>query len=554
MADLARIKSNVAKMAAQGAPEEDIDGYIASEGVTIDDVRNFKLTPPTPTPQQAATKEPPKDGFVQNLKSDVKNRLGQISEIESAQKSGQQGAVESGFQKAGVAAGLTADVVGNAVGSTAKAGYQALPMSVQDPINKVGKELLQTPIVQGTLSLAGKGAEAVRELKTKNPRLYRNLGAGINLGAVISPKPSLPKSSPSVTAKLGKAIEGVADKQITKSKEKFAKKLISPIDSKAVREAQVKNSSVNMLGTVTPNASKFDNEVAKEVAKVEGVKAGQIFQKNYNAISEAVSKEAEVLQKTLDANDVPLTPQDFQLAAKNIGDRLAQDINITGDSEKIAKKVLSKYSEIIMSRPRTAANLLRARKDLDSWIKIKMEDTVFDPVRENAISSAVKAIRQESNDLISSKFSNVDVKNSLSRQHKLLSAMENIAPKAAEQAKTKIGRAAQAVGKVTESKGKVAQAAAIGVGAGGALLLTKSVPVLAGLGLGAYMVKKGTETVLSPQGVKALGKLLQSNDTDIVRSISVNRALLLDIVNNATTEDNNFITDAQGNKYPFPNK
>lgn len=42
MADLARIKSNVAKMAAQNAPEEDIDGYIASEGVTIDDVRNFK--------------------------------------------------------------------------------------------------------------------------------------------------------------------------------------------------------------------------------------------------------------------------------------------------------------------------------------------------------------------------------------------------------------------------------------------------------------------------------------------------------------------------------
>jgi len=42
MADLARIKRNVAKMAAQNAPEADIDGYIASEGVTIDDVRNFK--------------------------------------------------------------------------------------------------------------------------------------------------------------------------------------------------------------------------------------------------------------------------------------------------------------------------------------------------------------------------------------------------------------------------------------------------------------------------------------------------------------------------------
>lgn len=42
MADLARIKNNVAKMASQNAPVEDIDGYIASEGVTVDDVRNFK--------------------------------------------------------------------------------------------------------------------------------------------------------------------------------------------------------------------------------------------------------------------------------------------------------------------------------------------------------------------------------------------------------------------------------------------------------------------------------------------------------------------------------
>lgn len=47
MADLAKIKRNVAKMAAMNAPEGDIDGYIASEGVTIDDVRNFKAIPQT---------------------------------------------------------------------------------------------------------------------------------------------------------------------------------------------------------------------------------------------------------------------------------------------------------------------------------------------------------------------------------------------------------------------------------------------------------------------------------------------------------------------------
>lgn len=46
MADLARIKRNVSKMVSMGAPESDIDGYIASEGVTIEDVRNYNPTLP----------------------------------------------------------------------------------------------------------------------------------------------------------------------------------------------------------------------------------------------------------------------------------------------------------------------------------------------------------------------------------------------------------------------------------------------------------------------------------------------------------------------------
>lgn len=49
--DLARVKRNVAKMAAQGAPEADIDGYIASEGTSVDAVRAFN---------PAATAKPPR--------------------------------------------------------------------------------------------------------------------------------------------------------------------------------------------------------------------------------------------------------------------------------------------------------------------------------------------------------------------------------------------------------------------------------------------------------------------------------------------------------------
>lgn len=56
MADLDRIKRNVAKMAQMNAPESDIDGYIASEGVTLEQVRSHKIgsqiSQPTKQPVQ----------------------------------------------------------------------------------------------------------------------------------------------------------------------------------------------------------------------------------------------------------------------------------------------------------------------------------------------------------------------------------------------------------------------------------------------------------------------------------------------------------------------
>lgn len=48
MSDLDRIKRNVSKMAQMGAPEEDIDGYIASEGVTVEQVRAHQIQPAIP--------------------------------------------------------------------------------------------------------------------------------------------------------------------------------------------------------------------------------------------------------------------------------------------------------------------------------------------------------------------------------------------------------------------------------------------------------------------------------------------------------------------------
>jgi len=65
MADLAKIKRNVARMVSMNAPESDIDGYIASEGVTVDDVRNYKAPPLLPLREEQRAK--PKGSYMDGV-------------------------------------------------------------------------------------------------------------------------------------------------------------------------------------------------------------------------------------------------------------------------------------------------------------------------------------------------------------------------------------------------------------------------------------------------------------------------------------------------------
>jgi hypothetical protein len=64
MADLAKVKRNVSKMVGMNAPEADIDAYIASEGVTVDDVRNFTGDAAAPTVNMSVT-----DAFARKQKT-----------------------------------------------------------------------------------------------------------------------------------------------------------------------------------------------------------------------------------------------------------------------------------------------------------------------------------------------------------------------------------------------------------------------------------------------------------------------------------------------------
>jgi hypothetical protein len=213
--DLARIKDNVAKMAAQNAPEADIDGYIASEGVSIDDVRNFQA-------------EQPKN-FAARMGDDLERRQLQANALSDRALNREQSTPENLAQMAGIGLGLMGDATGNAIGSA----YRYLPdvgttEFVKSGLKGIGEGInaVAPNAKTGLNYLMGEGARLAEE----NPRAAANLGAAGNILSV-APIGAASKTAVNIAGdasnlagkKMAGALEKMATpKQVAPTSEQFA--------------------------------------------------------------------------------------------------------------------------------------------------------------------------------------------------------------------------------------------------------------------------------------------------------------------------------------------
>jgi hypothetical protein len=179
MPDLAKIKRNVSKMVSLNAPETDIDSYIQSEGVTIDDIRNFK-------PQ---TEEKPQESIGQMLLGNLK---------EAGQKTYKEGIapiLEGGSTFAAGLPRLAAKIQG-------KQAEKAVFPEQETPIGKTIRGISETAgftaglpgrVALKTAQLVGQGAKALPKFLGKSmpmlakkqiPKLATRLAQGVTSGAV----------------------------------------------------------------------------------------------------------------------------------------------------------------------------------------------------------------------------------------------------------------------------------------------------------------------------------------------------------------------------------
>ena len=218
---------------------------------------------------------------------------------------------------------------------------------------------------------------------------------------------------------------------------------------------------------------------------------------------------------------------------------LAENPLITGDAENAANRLITKIQAMVAEKPAKGSELLQIRKDFDRWVESQKGGAIFDPAKENAISIANREIRKTINDFLDINAKDVGVKASLRKQSSLFNAMENIVPKAAQEADKAFVRSLQRVGDILGTKNRIVQGIAAVVGIGGLGAAATFAPAAAVVGISGWLIYSGGKLILKPQVRILLGKTiggLERNANLITRGIGIGTVGALKDNNDAISE------------------
>src|SRR3990167_2451836 len=405
--------------------------------------------------------------------------------------------------------------------------------------------ILEAPGIKQGLGLAGKGVQKLSEtpaikqageafspiteklmgLAQKYPEATKDIEDVINIatlgvGKAVS-KP-LAQATGKTLTKTGGVLEKGALESIESKQGEFIRKLVRPEQTKAVKEAKTLRTTEVGKGllkrsVIEPTPQELRMEEA--VRGVKGVAEKNTYQRNLNLIKESNRGEAENLVSQLEAVEKQVgkdrgffTPNEFKGYMDTVKKELGDNPLLVGDAEKTASKILDKFSSLVKEEGHTPTGLLSARKKLDAWMESQKGANIFDPKTESAVSIALRGIRQGGNTFLASKVPDVAVIKSLEKQTALYNTLDNLAPKAAREADTAIGRAFQRAGDAVGIRNEVVRniAAATGIFGIGAISLLN--PFAGGVATAtalSFLMYKGGKLILKPELRVQFGKLLQ---------------------------------------------
>ena len=467
----------------------------------------------------------------------MRKRRDWAGEISDAVSSGEQSFAEGVLQVAGkVGVGGTFDLIGEGLVSI----FRALPDAIEEPIRSAGSFLLNTSIGKAGLEKLGQGIETYNEWKAQNPRAARNIESVIDIGLMFAPVRGKAPTGQTRVGSLGERAAVSGERALERQKVGSVEKLVRLKQVKGVREAQVGRTKegTGLLRQKQIQPSTPEKSIINEVSKIRGVTETKTLQGSFNLISKEVEREAKKLISDLRKNDFLFPRKELLSRLRATKSTIAESPTIVGDAQKVADKLVDAFERFANENKATGSGLLQARKDFDNWIRQQKDPKIFDPKNENALSISLREIRQTANKFLDEKATKVEVKESLKKQSRLFQALDNIKPKAADEAGNAIQRAWQRAVQVLGVKNQLIQVLAASAGIGGLGAAAIFAPFVRNLLIGLGLAYFAGKLIVSPKTRIFLGKLLESidkaikstKDANLVRELRADRALILEIL------------------------
>ena len=499
---------------------------------------------PVPQPEPTPEPEPSRPNFFERVGDDMSRRGEMAMDIRDAGMSGKQTAGETVLQLIGkVGAGSVLDIIGEGVVSAGYGVQNVTPDPVEDWIKTyMFDPFVQQPLVKEGLSAMQSGTESYQNWAENNPRLARNFDALANTALVASPVKTNPTTkSQSVLGATSKAIDESAEQTIKTRRQSFLEDLVRPAQTKGVREEQVKRTTESgILNTKNIAPSTSEAQAISAIENIPSVKPSNTLQKNYNNISSELTKEAQNLSNTLKNSKVMIPKSEVDDVFNSALKTLEESPVMVGDAAKTGARYINQAKTIVNNHPPTSLGLLTERKEFDQYVS-RQKPKILDPATENAASIAVKEVRQSLNNLIASKNPQVAVRDSLSRQSSMYTALDNIGKKAADEGANAIARISQSIDRILGQRSKVMNVMGLAAGVGTFAVYNAYASQVSALAYTLAGMYAGGKFFMSPQFRKSIAATIRqadkaikkATDPDTIKSLRADRALVVEMLRQA---------------------
>ena len=503
---------------------------------------------PTPTVEPESTLTSRAGDVFEERRSSIADTLSRpvATEAEDILGTQQEGALsfsDKVVRTVGDLAGGFGDIAGDALMTGAAA---MTPDFILEGVGNAFKAIAETDAGREGMKAATQGIESYNNWAKDNPDNAKYLESWFNIGAITTqatPIKGIVSDAGASLQEKGATLTKNGLKSLQGTKNELVTAMLEPTNTARIPTEDLKSKGFFDTITYDPDAgyTRDNIDIIAEIPKVDPKKT---YTYNSNVIEKARQAEQKKLESILGRTPVVV---DSDVVTQELGKRAGA--LLSSPEFKTMDATLQKKTEVIFkeavrriqSGDGSLLDLLQARRDVDSFIG--RQKLGLDRNQASTLDLARKAVNGSLNDIIAELSDNVAVKQSLRKQSAMISALDIVNSKRAEDGRTVIARFKQNYGAYIPQT--LAARAATATFAAGAI--AQSWPLMTAAAVG-YLVFPATKAVFSPEARAMLGSMIKgSGDAikaaekagalDVVEQMKADRLVLISLLNETPVEN-----------------